>query len=185
MPLFGITQIYLQHVYRNKDADVLDASPGQAHPSIGAITTRTFVIRYCDEEVELNDILIFRAEVPVDRDYLSTEFYLEAELMFVDFSSLKSKEINGYVAELHSSPELLKKVSSAKFKVLRCPQVIKEYFPVCFESQYFCQFHCTVHSTLIGYEFKKKHIDSKKPIKENIHFADIGEYFFLDKHGQL
>lgn len=108
----------------------MDAASGQTISSTGALTTRTFVIRYCDEEVELNDILIFRAEVPVDRDYLSTEFHLEAELMFVDFSSLKSKEINGYVTELHSSPELLKKVSSASFKILRCPQVVKEYFPV-------------------------------------------------------
>jgi hypothetical protein len=76
------------------------------------------VIRYCDEEVELNDILIFKAKIPVEKDYLNTEFHLESELMFVDFCSMTSKEITGYVEELRKTPDMLKKVSSSKFKIL-------------------------------------------------------------------
>lgn len=148
------------------------------------MTTRTFVIRYWDEEVDLNDILLFRAEIPVDSEYLNTELFLEAELKFVDFGSLKEKEISGYVTEFKENPDLLQKVSTAKFKICQSAQMLKEYFPVCFDRQYFCQFHCTLHSTLLNYQFKKKYVVSKKPVKENIHFKDVREYLFKDKFGQ-
>jgi hypothetical protein len=32
--------------------------------------SKTFLIRYCEEEVEINDIAIFRAEVDVAEGYL-------------------------------------------------------------------------------------------------------------------
>jgi hypothetical protein len=38
---------------------------------------------------------------------------------------------------------------------------------------------------LLGYEFKKKYVPSKKPVKENLHYKDIGEYLFKDKFGEL
>ena len=122
----------------------------------------------------------------MDKDYLNTELHFEANLMFVDFSSLKSSEIKGYVDELHSSGDLIKSVADTKFKFLYWAQVIKEYFPVCFENQYFCQFHWTVHSTLIGYEFHKTDTNlldfQENPI---LKFNDIGEYFFKDRFGEL
>lgn len=40
-----------------------------------AFCSKTFLIRYCEEEVEINDIILFRAEIDVEEDYLNTEFY--------------------------------------------------------------------------------------------------------------
>lgn len=50
--------------------------------------SRAFLIRYCEEEVEINDIGLFRAELDVEPDYLNTDFYLEVELFFSDLSSM-------------------------------------------------------------------------------------------------
>jgi hypothetical protein len=36
--------------------------------------TKTFLIRYCEEEVEINDVALFRAEIEVEPEYLNAEF---------------------------------------------------------------------------------------------------------------
>jgi hypothetical protein len=42
--------------------------------------------------VELHDIVLFRAEIDVETDYLNTEFFLECELFFSDLSNLGGPE---------------------------------------------------------------------------------------------
>ena len=51
-----------------------------------AYCTRTFLIRFCDEEVDLNELCHFRTEFDAYPDYQNQEFFLEAELMFCDLS---------------------------------------------------------------------------------------------------
>lgn len=47
--------------------------------------TRAFMIRYCEEEVELNDIGHFRIELDLeDSQPAKVEFFMEVELMFSD-----------------------------------------------------------------------------------------------------
>lgn len=53
-----------------------------------AFVTKAFLIRYCEEEVELNDVVMFRAEVDVEPNYLNTEFFLESELFFSDLANM-------------------------------------------------------------------------------------------------
>jgi hypothetical protein len=50
------------------------------------------LIRYCEEEVEINDIGLFRAEIDVEPDYLNTVFYLDFELFFSDLSAMGGPE---------------------------------------------------------------------------------------------
>jgi hypothetical protein len=95
----------------------LDITEGKQFIEDSSLTTRTFIIRYCDEEVELNDILIFKIEIPVDKDYLNAEMFVEAELKFVDFGSLKEKDISGYVTEFLNNTKLLQTVCTAKFRI--------------------------------------------------------------------
>ena len=54
--------------------------------------TKAFLIRYCEEEVEVNDVVLFRAELDVEPDYLATEFYLDFDLYFSDLSNLGGPE---------------------------------------------------------------------------------------------
>jgi len=54
--------------------------------------SKAFLIRYCEEEVEINDIALFRAELDVEPGYLDSEFYLEIDLFFSDLSNLGGPE---------------------------------------------------------------------------------------------
>ena len=74
----------------------MDTYPGYVQEADGSFYTRTFVIWYCDEEIEINDLCNFQVEVEVDidRDYMKTEFFVETELFFVDMSKLTAKGLN-------------------------------------------------------------------------------------------
>ena len=54
--------------------------------------SKTFLIRYCEEEVEINDIILFRGEVEVAPEYLNTEFFLEIELHFSNLEDIGGSE---------------------------------------------------------------------------------------------
>ena len=57
-----------------------------------ASLSKVFLIRYCEEEVEINDIVLFRAEIDAEPDYLNTDFYLEIELHFSNLDSIGGSE---------------------------------------------------------------------------------------------
>ena len=62
--------------------------PAQISEDQSAFTSRSFLIRYCEEEVEINDIGLFRAEIDVEPEYLNTDFHMEVELFFSDLNSM-------------------------------------------------------------------------------------------------
>lgn len=55
---------------------------------MSCFVSKSFLIRYCEEEVEINDIVLFRAEIDVEPGFLNAEFFLEVELNFSDLSHL-------------------------------------------------------------------------------------------------
>ena len=78
----------------NKGADSMDVKEGRVWEEDASFFTWTFIIWYCDEEIELNDLCCFRSEVYVEEDYMKTEFFVETELQFVDMSKLSAKQLN-------------------------------------------------------------------------------------------
>lgn len=50
------------------------------------------MIRYCEEEVEINDIVLFRSEIVVEPEYLNHDFYLEIELHFSNLDVIGGSE---------------------------------------------------------------------------------------------
>jgi len=75
------------------------------------------LIRYCEEEVEINDIGLFRAEIDVEPEYLNTVFYMDIELYFSDLHNLGGPEkwqqhINDFETKAN-----FKQVSVQKFKI--------------------------------------------------------------------
>lgn len=50
------------------------------------------MIRYCEEEVEINDIILFRAEIEVEPEYLNIDFFIEFELHFSNLDSIGGSE---------------------------------------------------------------------------------------------
>jgi hypothetical protein len=126
------TQRQTDRNHKMKTAD----SHNMLEPSIAddqtCFNTKAWLIRYCEEEIELNDIVMFRAELFVEPHYLSTEFYLDVELMFCDLSSLGGPTgwKNNY--KKYESQAVFKPAQTQTYKMMRLPSGICEFVPVNF-----------------------------------------------------
>ena len=56
--------------------------------------TKSFLIRFCEEEVEINEFCHFRAEVDVLPNYLLQTYILETELIHSVLNPANPKEIS-------------------------------------------------------------------------------------------
>lgn len=93
--------------------------PTQILDDQSAFQSRSFLIRYCEEEVEINDIGLFRAEIDVEPEYLNTTFYMDVELFFSDLHNLGGPEKwSNYINEFDTKATF-KSVCVQKFKINR------------------------------------------------------------------
>lgn len=175
--------------------------------------TRAFMIRYCEEEVELNDICHFRVEIDTDQgddaqgeshNFSHTEMIFEIELMFSDLLNHGGPEKFSLQTAVEEKVEF-KSVAFQKFMLRNICDGIYEYIPVTFDESHFCVSMCTVHSVLMDFRFRstklqaqftskdnvKKKIEQKKEKKEKKDTAEycgptnLTEYLFADKYGDI
>lgn len=120
--------------------------------------SKAFLIRYCEEEVEINDIALFRAEIDVEPGYLDTEFFLEVDLFFSDLSNLGGPEKWQQHVDEFEDKAIFKKVSSQLFSMKGLAQGVFEFVPINFQDQYFSVMKTSVWSFLLDYRFRLKQI---------------------------
>ena len=94
--------------------------------------SKAFLIRYCEEEVEINDIALFRCELDVEPEYLSTEFFLDTDLYFSDLSNMGGPEKWSQNVGKFETDAIYKKVSTQTFRIAKLAQGICEFVPVTF-----------------------------------------------------
>ena len=113
------------------------------------------LVRYSEQEINLNEYCIFRTEIDVDEDYLDTVFYMDVELMFSDLK------------DLDQTPQMIKENSDniendatfecshlIHYKINRMAYGMSEYIPIITDKHFFAITGCTIHSTLIDYRFR-------------------------------
>lgn len=125
---------YIKENSRTKD--LTDVTEGFLDDADHSFFTRSFVIRYFDEEVEINDICTFRSEIEVKEGFLNTDFFIEADLFYIELKSMGNSKLPEKVKSVTESFPL-ESVAQCKFRVKKFPQGISEYFPIIFEGQYF------------------------------------------------
>ena len=100
------------------------------------------MIRYQEEEVELNDICHFRIEMPLEikcRELIGskqTVCFMEVELMFSDlqaFGGPDKFQQTATLKELSDTKLEFKSVATKKFELKQIASGIFEYVPVVFE----------------------------------------------------
>lgn len=133
------------------------------------------MIRFCEEEVELNDIGHFRVEIDTDcsnqdgstlanttlhgndiQYFNQTEMMLEVELMFSDLLNHGGPEkfsLQSSSKDIEDKVEF-KSVAFQKFMVRNVCDGVYEYIPITFDEQHFCIALCTVHSLLMDFRFR-------------------------------
>jgi|TARA_B110000285_G_C14893445_1_gene499664 hypothetical protein len=70
------------------------------------------LIRYCEEEVEINDIILFRAEIDVEQEYLNTDFYLQIELHFSNLEDIGGSDAWQEIADAVEEKAVFKLVQT-------------------------------------------------------------------------
>ena len=135
---------------KRKQTDVHNLQPAALQPTFNAFVTKAFMIRYCEEEVELNDVAYFRTEVPVE-DLETWNLIFEAELMFSDLGgNLTSESVQ---EEMSKKPEF-GVVSSATFTLTAPTNGLHEYVPVLFDESHFCVANATIHCALVDFRHR-------------------------------
>lgn len=164
-----------------KSRDLTDVTDGFLDDTEKAFFTRSFVIRYFDEEVEINELCTFRSEIEVKEGFLNTDFFIEAELFYIELKSMGGTKLPDKV-KLVSETFPLQPVSTAKFKINKFAHGISEYFPIIFEGQYFCQFNCTLHSCLVDMRFRPfpQHLEEHGGQYDA---ESEAKFFFKDENG--
>jgi len=138
--------------------------PAQIDKGLFAFNTRAFMIRYCEEEVELNDIGHFRVELDLEEGQpAKVEFYMEVELMFSDLLSQGGPEKfqqPSNLRDIEQSSVDFRCVSVQKFRIRKLSEGIFEYVPVVFDEQHFCLALCTLHSSILDFRFRPRPLKS-------------------------
>lgn len=118
-----------------------------------AFVTRSFLIRYCEEEVEINDLGRFRMEMeprPGKQDPLV--LLLQVDLMFADLAQHGGAECFGEQTDV-SSLEFTS-VSSQTFRVHGANNCLHEFHPVVFDEFHFCVANMVVQTALLDVRFR-------------------------------
>eukprot|EP00929_Paragymnodinium_shiwhaense_P014137 TRINITY_DN122011_c0_g1_i1.p1 TRINITY_DN122011_c0_g1~~TRINITY_DN122011_c0_g1_i1.p1 ORF type:complete len:726 (+),score=160.57 TRINITY_DN122011_c0_g1_i1:277-2454(+) len=115
-------------------------------------STRSFLIRYCEEEVELNDIGQFRIELrPEDLEQGAT-LCLEVDLMFADLTQHGGADRFGEQPDVDSTE--FKSVSTQVFRIHGSRGGLHEFVPVVFDEFHFCVTNLVLHSVLLDYRLR-------------------------------
>jgi hypothetical protein len=118
----------------------------------GTFSTRSFLIRYCEEEVELNDIAQFRIEVGLEEEDLNAPFTLEVDLMFADLTQHGGADRFGEQPDVDSTE--FKSVSTQFFRIHGFAQGLHEFCPIVFDEFHFCLANIVLHTVLLDYRFR-------------------------------
>jgi hypothetical protein len=130
-------------------------SPARINEDLSAFCTSAMLIRYSEQELNLNEYCIFRTEIDVSEEYLDTVFYMDIELMFSDLKDLDQTPQQIKESSKSIEEEAVFECSSlTHYKINRMAYGMSEYIPIINDKHFYAVTGCTVHSTLIDYRFR-------------------------------
>jgi len=132
----------------NKTLTIL---PAQIHDEAGLIGSSTVLIRYCDEEMKMNDCGVFRLEVEFGRCW---EVVLEAKLLFSDLHG--TLDFDSPLGQIQAADyEIDYFELSRTTLVLTNPcDGIQQYSEFLFAMPHMCVIGCTVHMMLMDHRLR-------------------------------
>lgn len=120
--------------------------------------TRAFCIRFKHEEIPMNEVCQFRAEIDTDKygDYVDTVFYMETKLHFLRFKFHNGATVKFVERLAQEERDQIKVVSTQTFKLTGCVKGMTEYIPTTFKGVYFSVAHGILHSALIDFKWREQ-----------------------------
>eukprot|EP01017_Pseudomicrothorax_dubius_P026621 TRINITY_DN298_c0_g1_i1.p1 TRINITY_DN298_c0_g1~~TRINITY_DN298_c0_g1_i1.p1 ORF type:complete len:775 (-),score=142.76 TRINITY_DN298_c0_g1_i1:117-2441(-) len=158
--------------------------PSHFLEGMSAYCSKTFLIRFCEEEVVVNETCLFRMEIEAFPRFADLNMFCEVELMYADLLNL------GGMAGLSSlgNNELkvdFKSVSVFRSKLHRVSAGIREFVPICFDEGHFCVANSMFHSSVIDFRFRihesepsAEKRDSIDALPSNLYPKNFTEFLF-------
>lgn len=113
--------------------------------------SRSFLIRFCEEEIELNEICHFQAEIEA-HNFTSTTFHFVIELIHSTYSNIGNKaDKNGEPGNVQVEQKTLEVFRS---KVSLSKSAVHEFVPVIFDNMNFSILNTTFHFIVLDFRFR-------------------------------
>ncbi|CAE7568524.1 atpE [Symbiodinium natans] len=125
--------------------------PAHLNEEMYTFSTRSFLIRYCEEEVELGDVGQFRIELSPSELERRNPLLLEVELMFADLTQHPSEPL-GDQPDVESAE--FRCVSTQILRLRGVERGLHDFCPVVFDECHFCLLNLAVHSAVVDLRFR-------------------------------
>lgn len=177
---YNVISTYIVRTKRTQKHDPHHVLPAGKDENTKNYYTRAFLIRYCEEEVELNDIGYFRTELDEVLNPFKKEVYIDVELMFSDLGGEVTPEKAYEMAEEHQLE--FKSVAKTKLTLNSGAAGTHEFYPLVFSENYFSIANLMVHSALIDFRYRiSPNVSTTQGTKQSKSFSD---YLFKDNKGK-
>lgn len=113
--------------------------------------SQSFYIKYCDEEIEINEIAVFRTEVEINNESSIPPLTIQCSLMYCDVGGRVSERV---LKTLLESPPDFKSEAQAEIEISSFIQGANSFVPIIFDDQHFCVMNSTVHVIVIDFRFR-------------------------------
>jgi hypothetical protein len=127
--------------------------PGYIEDTSYTFTSRTFYIKYCDEDVKLSDIAVFRAEIEISKDFVYQSMTMECKLMYSDMGSVINSE-NVLKFYDDNNPPQFEVVASSSATLNKPVLGLSQFLPLNFDEQHFCVVNLSVHTLMVDFRFR-------------------------------
>ncbi|OMJ80857.1 hypothetical protein SteCoe_18808 [Stentor coeruleus] len=113
--------------------------------------SQAFYIKYCDEDVDLNEIAVFRTEVEVNNESEIPYLTIQCNLMYCD---LGGRITGKMLKSIMDNPPGFTKEASLEIQVLNYIEGVNQFVPIIFDDSHFCLMNSTIHVLLIDFRFR-------------------------------
>ncbi|CAK76768.1 unnamed protein product (macronuclear) [Paramecium tetraurelia] len=109
--------------------------------------SKAFIIKYCDQIVDLNEGCVFRIEVQAYPEMDPHNIYCIIELLFCELSTITQEDFK--IDKLQQYQKCVAKFESRLHNI----KLIKEFVSCQFDESHFCQLKLTIHSVLVDFKY--------------------------------
>jgi hypothetical protein len=130
-----------------------DLLPASVLDGEAAFRSSSVFIRFCEEELDINNVALYRIECPVDSD---PPLMLEVKLMFADHtrnSRVGSKDATPSTPSMMGASDFIR-VSEQHLQLNNVLSGVHAYCPITFDEYHFCRVGLMAHSTLVDFRLR-------------------------------
>ncbi|CAD8069313.1 unnamed protein product [Paramecium primaurelia] len=114
--------------------------------------SKAFIIKYCDQIVELNEGCVFRIEIQAYPEMDPQNIYCVIELLFCELSTITQEDFK--IDKLQQYQKCVAKFQSRLHNI----KLIKEFVSCQFDESHFCLLKLTIHSILVDFKYHQSNL---------------------------